>query len=417
MKKISPFLAVFFLLALCGGAAAADTLAKIKSKGTMRVGVRGDVPPFGFLNRTTGKPQGFDIDYAAEIAKKLGVQVEYLTLRASERLSSLLDNKVELLAATLVKNADRDLLIDFSNPYISTGQKLLVKKGVITKEGDIVGKKIGVVMGTPSEVCARNSCPAAIIVPYEDYSKVVAALTSGDIDAFSSDQAILSDILTTLPQGEYDIPPFYLNQEDYALGYVNGDKAFGDFLNKTVDELEKDGTTAKLRDKWFSPTISRPPAAYGAVMRRTVTGTRFVGVTLNGYMFQNAEIAVYSPTGERITKGRVASVVGDEFYFDVDQASYNLIQSGYLVTMNIEQTVARSLLADKSALFKTVKDSVDKEEAAANAEAAKADAEKEKRDAELARLKEQNRLQIDLEREKYYQLRKIYDDYYLNPPR
>lgn len=402
------------LLTTLAASASAGTLEKVRSAGVLVMGVEDDSPPFAFRDREKGIIAGYDPDYAGLIAKKLGVNLELRVLGPGERISSVVTGRVDLVAG-LVDQPAVGAVIDFSAPYLETGQKLLARKGRISTSSDIVGKKIGVVLGTPSEVCARNTCPAAEIIAFEDYGRVVDALLKGAIDAFSSDQLILADVLSSLPPGEFVIPEILLSSQQYVLGLPQGDAPFQSFLNKTIAELEASGETGAVRAKWFSPSLTRPPAAFGMVVRKAVTGARLLGVVLDGTLFPGASVSVHNLDGTTISRGEVVSVIGDEFYADVDEKVFPQIGEGFLVTMNIEPELVSALVRNKGSLFKAIRESMEREKAATAARDEKEAEEKAKADLERQKVREQYRLQINLERERYRELRRLYDNLYRSP--
>lgn len=99
-----------------GPVAFADALSDITSRGTIRVAVPQDFPPFGSVG-TDMAPQGYDIDVANLIGEKLGVKVELVPVTSANRVPYLQTNKVDLVISSLGKNPDREKVIDFSTAY------------------------------------------------------------------------------------------------------------------------------------------------------------------------------------------------------------------------------------------------------------------------------------------------------------
>ena len=87
-------------------ASAQDTLAKIKKKGVIVVGVKNDYKPWGFLD-PSGKIVGLEIDLAQEIAEKLGVKLEMLPVTAANRMEFLQQGRIDLVIATMGDTEDR----------------------------------------------------------------------------------------------------------------------------------------------------------------------------------------------------------------------------------------------------------------------------------------------------------------------
>jgi len=160
MKKVgivlTSLLLVVGLVSGCGSTAATPTPATngvsadvkaIKDKGVLKVGTKVDVPKFGYKDPTTGKVEGFEIDLARAISKKIiGTEkIEASAVTAKTRGPLLDSGDVDLVIATFTVNEERKKSYNFSDPYFTDGVRLLVKKSANIKSlKDLDGKKIGV---------------------------------------------------------------------------------------------------------------------------------------------------------------------------------------------------------------------------------------------------------------------------------
>src|SRR5207244_965866 len=102
--------------------------AAIQQRGSLRVGVKFNVPQIGYNNPVTGKVEGFDVDLANIIADRLGVKAEFTEAATANRIPFLQQDKVDIVVATLTITDERKQQIDFSHVYYVAGQSLLVKK-------------------------------------------------------------------------------------------------------------------------------------------------------------------------------------------------------------------------------------------------------------------------------------------------
>lgn len=275
MKRLALFAIAALALAgaLCGPAVAADTLADVKAKGVLVVGVRDTAPPFGTFNPDRNRYEGYDIDVARYIAEKLGVKVDYRRVTASSRIPSLVDNRVDLIAAAMTKTLERAERIDFSHTYFLTGQKFLVRKGKIRNLKDLEGKRIATGKGTTAEQLMRSSVPQATVVSFEDYPMGFVALKQGKVDAVTTDEAILGGQLCLLERnpatrGKFEIPDIQLSIEPYALGVRKNDPDFLKFVNDTLLEMERNGEARKIFERWFGPKTECPINRGGFVISR-----------------------------------------------------------------------------------------------------------------------------------------------------
>src|SRR5688572_19884505 len=108
----------------------ADTsLGKIQEKGEIVIGVKYDVPPFGFENPQSGEIEGFDVDMGNAIADRLGVEAKFIEAISDNRIPFLQDGTVDLILSTMTITTDRDADIDFSNPYFIAHGRIAVYEG------------------------------------------------------------------------------------------------------------------------------------------------------------------------------------------------------------------------------------------------------------------------------------------------
>ncbi|MGT2509333.1 transporter substrate-binding domain-containing protein [Cupriavidus basilensis] len=131
------------LLCLAAGAAHADaTLDKIKQRGRISVGIDGASPPFGFMDTATGKVGGYQTDLASDIAKRLGVQLETVSVTANTRVQFLNTGKVDLLIANIQWTQERSEILSFApTPYdLIGGAAMVARSSGIHRWEDLRGK-------------------------------------------------------------------------------------------------------------------------------------------------------------------------------------------------------------------------------------------------------------------------------------
>jgi polar amino acid transport system substrate-binding protein len=257
MKKLVTLFMLMALVAVSTQALAAppaDTLAEIKKKKVLVAGVKDSLPPFGYIDEKTRTIIGYDIDFINAIAAKLGAKVELKPVTSASRMPQLQEGNIDIIAATMTKNAERAKVIDFSHTYFFTGQKFITKKGTVKSLKDLEGKKIGTAKGSTSEQNVKKSIPTSTVLSFDDYPQAFLALQQGKVQAVTTDEAILAGILAKAPNKEqFEIPAVQISDEPYGLGMRKGDKNFVDFVNKTILEMEKSGEAKKIFDKWFGP--------------------------------------------------------------------------------------------------------------------------------------------------------------------
>ena len=244
----------------CGPALAVqDTLGKVKQKGVLVVGVKDSLPPFGYVDEKTRQIVGYDVDFVKALAEKLGVKIELKPVTSASRMPQLIEGNIDIIAATMTKTPERAQQIDFSSTYFLTGQKFLVKKGTVKSLADLDGKKIGTAKGSTSEQNAAKALPSATILSFDDYPQAFLALQQRKVFAVTTDESILAGIRGKAPnKEEFEIPDLRISDEPYGLGMRKGDKAFVDFVNAALLEMEKSGQAKEIFDKWFGPNSATP---------------------------------------------------------------------------------------------------------------------------------------------------------------
>jgi polar amino acid transport system substrate-binding protein len=260
MKKVIVLVGALILITgLFGTLMAADTLEAVKKKGVLVAGVKDSTPGFGFVDEKTREIVGYDVDFVRAIAKKMGVKLELKPVTSASRMPQLTEGNIDIIAATMTATPERAKQIDFSLTYFFTGQKFIVKKGTVKTLADLDGKRIGTAKGSTSEQNAAKALPKATVLSFDDYPQAFLALQQGKVFAVTTDESILANLLGRAPnKQQFEIPDIQISDEPYGLGMRKGDKNFGDFVNKTLLEMEKSGEAKRIFDQWFGPNTAGP---------------------------------------------------------------------------------------------------------------------------------------------------------------
>ena len=176
--------------------ARADALQDIQKAGTIRIAVPQDFPPFGSVTVDL-KPQGYDIDTAALIAKRLGVKLELVPVTSANRVPYLQTNKVDLVISSLGKNPEREKAIDFSDAYAPFFNGVFGPADIKAENaGDLAGKVVGVTRGSVEDIELSKIAPeSATIRRYEDNNGTITAFLSGQVQLIDTVNVVAAAIL------------------------------------------------------------------------------------------------------------------------------------------------------------------------------------------------------------------------------
>ena len=259
------------MLAGCGSSSNESTtseskedtsLTDVQSAGHFTLGLDADFAHMGFTD-DNGEIVGFDIDLAKAVGEKMGVDVEVKPIDWDSKDMELSSGKIDVIWNGFSITDERRQEVLFSNPYLSTKQSIIVKKGSdITKKADLAGKKIALQDGSTSEDALKadtatyESVGDDNISRFKENSQVLMEVDSGRADAAVIDEVFvryylqkenLLDKYTVLEEG--------FDEEDYGVGGRKGDYALMEAINKALDECKADGTTSEISQKWFGEDL------------------------------------------------------------------------------------------------------------------------------------------------------------------
>jgi cystine transport system substrate-binding protein len=262
LRKLPLFLAGLTLAAAGFNAAAADLLQTVKSRGTLKVALEGNYPPFNFKDPKTGQLTGFEIDVAKLLAAKLGVKPEFTTTEWSGILAGLGAGKYDVIINQVGITDERQKAFDFSDPYTLSSAQLIVRKDETRQFNsleDLKGKKLGLGQGTNFEQKAK-SIPGIDVRTYPGSPEYLADLAAGRIDAALNDSLLVSYILksTKLPlKGGSPVGAV----DKIGIPFRKDNPEFKAALNKALADIKADGSFRQASEKWFGIDVSQPPKA------------------------------------------------------------------------------------------------------------------------------------------------------------
>jgi polar amino acid transport system substrate-binding protein len=248
---------------------AGSTMAEIRAKGKLVVGVDQNTFRFGFRDPFTGNVEGFDIDMAKEITKAIfgtdsALQLRILT--SAQRIPALKEGQVDIVIRTMTINCERLKDVDFSSVYYLSGQKVLVKKtSEITGIDTLGGKKVCATEGSTSlaRIAAAASKPVPVQVP--NWTDCLVMLQQNQVDAISTDDTILGGLSAQDPFTKVVGAP--IGAEPYGMAMPKGNEDFVRFVNAVIQRMRTDGTWRATYDRWLADLLGRAPTPPAATYR------------------------------------------------------------------------------------------------------------------------------------------------------
>lgn len=179
-----------------GTAAPADQLDRILRSKVLRVAVPQDFPPFGFVRN--GVLDGFDIAVARMLAADLRVALKTVPVASGERMAALLEDRVDLIIASLGKTAEREREIDFSAAYAPTYIGVFGEGPAGTTDAAALkGRRVGVVRGSLEEAELKAQAPQATPVLFDSSAPLLEAYVRHNVDAFAAGNVVAESIPDT----------------------------------------------------------------------------------------------------------------------------------------------------------------------------------------------------------------------------
>lgn len=222
---------------------------------TITWGIKSDTRLFGLMNIKNGKSEGFDIDLAKALTKRIygqDAQAKFETTTITTKIPLLKNGNIDAVIAAMTITPERQKYVDFSKPYFNAGQSLLVKEGSPVKSIADLNQKGRVVLAVKGSVAVANVkkyAPKAKVLEYDDYGQTFTALKSGQGDAMTTDNGILYGIAKENPG--YAVVGGTFTNEPYGIAVNKGQKQLLAAINKALSELKADGTYDRIATKWF----------------------------------------------------------------------------------------------------------------------------------------------------------------------
>lgn len=258
MKKFLSGLLLGASALLAVTAAQAGMIDDAVKRGTLKVGMDPTYMPFEMTNKR-GQIIGFEVDLLKAMSKAMGVKLELVSTGLDGIIPALLTDKFDMIGSGLTLTPERNLRVNFSQPFIVVGQTLLIRKELADKiktykDLNSAQYRLTSKIGTTGEMVSQKLMAKAQYHGYDNEQEAVLDVVNGKADAFVYDSPYNVVALTKVGAGKL----VYLDQpftyEPLAFGLKKGDYDSINWINNFLQQIHNDGTYDRLHDKWFKQT-------------------------------------------------------------------------------------------------------------------------------------------------------------------
>jgi polar amino acid transport system substrate-binding protein len=227
--------------------------------GVLTVGSDTTYPPQEFIDTTTGKATGFDIDLITAMAQRMGLQAKIVTANFNTIIDDLSAKRYDVVISAITINDQRKQKVDFV-PYFSAGESLLVQNGNpdhFSTISDLCGQNVGVQDGTVEQddlTAASKACTAAgkkaiNLTVLKDQTDVIQLLANKRVVATYQDSPV-TDYYIKLNPGQFQIAGSVVNAAPEGIAVRKGDTSMFNAVQAAFNAVKSDGTYDSLFSKW-----------------------------------------------------------------------------------------------------------------------------------------------------------------------
>jgi polar amino acid transport system substrate-binding protein len=235
-----------------------STLEAILKNGELRVGFEAGYMPFEMTDKN-GNFVGFDIDMAKEMAKAMGVKFVPVNTAWDGIIPSLITEKFDIIMSGMTVTQERNLKINFADPYIIVGQTILLNtkhEGAITDYKGLNDPKFTVTskLGTTGEQAVKRHIPKCTYKSFETETEAALEVVNGKADAFVYDLPYCVVFMAQQGAGKLIFIDQPFTYEPLAWAIRKGDPDFLNWLDNFLRQMKNDGRYDVIYNKWIKST-------------------------------------------------------------------------------------------------------------------------------------------------------------------
>ena len=268
MKRLSLFLSVALALGVMTGCGAADNgaavssdndhLARIKQAGKITIATEGVWAPFTYHDENTDELIGFDVEVAAAIADKLGVEAEFKEVAFDGGLTGVSTGAFDMMANGVDVTDERSKTYDFTDPYAYDHAVVITlsSNDSIASFDDLSGRKTANSAGSTYEAMGKEH--GATVSNVDTLGETMTLVLNGTVDATINANTSAQDYFNTTGTTELKVAAVDDEVTKYAIPLKKGadNDSLREAVNKAIEELRKEGKLSEISDKYFGADIT-----------------------------------------------------------------------------------------------------------------------------------------------------------------
>ena len=221
-------------VAVTSSSAGYRTLDEIKESGVINIGVFSDKSPFGYVDEN-GEYAGYDVYFAERIGEDLGVEINYVSTEAANRIEYLQTGKVDIILANFTVTAERAEEVDFALPYMNVALGVVSPDSAVITSLDEIGAddQVIVISGTTAETYLTKNYPDIKLQKYDAYAEAKTAFENGNGVAWANDN---TEVIAFAIENEgYTVGiPSLGDQDTIAPAVTKGNESLLNWLNDEI---------------------------------------------------------------------------------------------------------------------------------------------------------------------------------------
>lgn len=235
------------------------TTAAAENKSTFTVGFDQDFPPMGFVG-DDGEFTGFDLELAAEVAKRMGKEIKYQPISWDAKDMELTSGNIDCIWNGFSIQGREDKYT-WSKPYMKNDQVFVVKSdSSIDSIEDLAGKTVEVQTDSSAEAALKENTELANtfgkLQTVADYNTGFMDLEMGGVDAIAMDSVVANYQITKRGGNGFTVLDTPLSSEEYGIGFKLGNETLRNEVQKALEDMKADGTMKTISEKWFGKDVT-----------------------------------------------------------------------------------------------------------------------------------------------------------------